>query len=152
MPQVLKLVESLRSTLAKNAMITLSEMCEALKKGMDPFLEGIFTKLFKKAQDTNTFIIEEVNKCIKSLCNYCSPLKITNIVTNNSQSKAIPIKLKVVLCMDRLLMKVEYSVALLREHPKLLGVMNNYIVDGSQQVRGNTRDIFINIQKSNSAH
>lgn len=38
MPEVLKLVESLRSSLAKNAMITLAEMCEALKKSMDPFL------------------------------------------------------------------------------------------------------------------
>ncbi len=57
MPEVLKLVESLRSSVAKNAMITLAEMCEALKKAMDPFLEGIFIKLFKKAQDTNAFII-----------------------------------------------------------------------------------------------
>lgn len=38
MPEVLKLVESLRSSLSKNAMITLSELCEALKKAMDPFL------------------------------------------------------------------------------------------------------------------
>jgi hypothetical protein len=38
MPQVLKLVESLRSSLAKNGMITLAEMCEAFKKGMDPYL------------------------------------------------------------------------------------------------------------------
>lgn len=38
MPEVLKLVESLRSSLAKNGMITLAEMCEAFKKSMDPFL------------------------------------------------------------------------------------------------------------------
>ena len=105
MPEVLKLVESLRSSLAKNAMITLAEMCEALKKSMDPFLENIFVKLFKKAQDTNTFIIEEVNKCIRSLCSYCSMSKICSIVTNNSQSKAIPIKLKVALCIKQILDK-----------------------------------------------
>lgn len=57
MPELLKLVESLRSSLAKNGMITLAEMCETFKKSMDPFLEAIFVKLFKKAQDTNTFII-----------------------------------------------------------------------------------------------
>ena len=132
MPEVLKLVESLRSSLAKNAMITLSEMCEALKKSMDPFLEGIFTRLFKKAQDTNTFIIEEVNKCIRSLCSYCSPLKITGIIANHTQSKAVPIKVKVVFCLDQLLNKTNYSLGLLKEHPKLLGIMSNYIADGSQ--------------------
>lgn len=57
MPEVLKLVESLRSSLSKNAMITLAEMCEALKKAMDPFLDTIFIKLFKKASDANTFIV-----------------------------------------------------------------------------------------------
>lgn len=56
MPEVLKLVESLRSSLAKNAMITLSEMCESLKKEMDPYLESIFLKLFKKGCDANSFI------------------------------------------------------------------------------------------------
>ena len=50
-------MESLRSTLAKNGMITLAEMCEAFKKYMDPFLDAIFIKLIKKALDTNTFII-----------------------------------------------------------------------------------------------
>lgn len=38
MPEVLKLVESLRSSVSKNAMIALAEMCEALKKNMDPYL------------------------------------------------------------------------------------------------------------------
>jgi hypothetical protein len=57
MPEVLKLVESLRSTLSKNAMIALVEMCEALKKAMDPFLDGIFIRLFKKSLDANSFIV-----------------------------------------------------------------------------------------------
>lgn len=103
MPEVLKLVESLRSSLAKNAMITLAEMCEALKKSMDPFLEAIFVRLFKKAQDANSFIIEEVNKCIRSLCQYCSNAKICAIITSNCQAKAIPIKLKVALTLKQLL-------------------------------------------------
>lgn len=38
MPEILKLIESLRSSVAKNAMITLSEMCEAMKKSMDAYL------------------------------------------------------------------------------------------------------------------
>jgi hypothetical protein len=150
MPEVLKLVESLRSSLAKNGMITLAEMCETFKKCMDPFLEAIFIKLFKKAQDANTFIIEEVNKCIKSLCSYCTSAKVLPIVINNSQSKSIPIKLKVAFCMDKLLQKDNYSLAMLKENPKLLGVMGNYITDGSQEVRGITKEIFINILGNNS--
>ena len=114
-------------------------MCEALKKAMDPFLEAIFVKLFKKAQDANSFIIEEVNKCIKSLCNYCSGVKIASIITNNSQTKAIPIKLKIALTLRQLLEKEKFRMGFLKENPKLVGVMGNYITDSSQEVRAITR-------------
>jgi hypothetical protein len=99
---------------AKNAMITLAEMCEGFKKSMDPFLEAIFIKLFKKAQDANSFIIEEVNKCVKSLCCYCSSGKISAIIVSNSQAKAIPIKLKVALTLKQLLEKEGFGVHLLK--------------------------------------
>lgn len=95
-------------------MITLAEMCEALKKSMDPFLEYIFVKLIKKAQDTNSFIIEEVNKCIKSLCCYCTSSKISGIIINNSQAKAIPIKVKISFCVQKLLEKDNFGLGILK--------------------------------------
>jgi hypothetical protein len=114
MPEVLKLVESLRSTLSKNAMIALSEMCDALKKAMDPFLDSIFIKLFKKSLDANSFIVEEVIKCMTSLCMYCTSTKIASIIVNNSQTKAIPVKLRVALCVDKILDKKNYEIESLR--------------------------------------
>lgn len=39
---------------------------------------------------------------------------------------------------------------MLKENPKLLGVMGNYITDGSQEVRGHTKEIFINILGNNN--
>jgi hypothetical protein len=70
---------------------------------MDPFLEPIFLKLFKKSQDANTFIVEEVKKCMTSLCLYCSANKITSVIVMNSQTKSIPVKLKVAMCVGKLL-------------------------------------------------
>ena len=103
MPELLKLIESLRSSVAKNAMLTLAEMCEALKKTMDNYLQPLFVKLFKKAQDANTFIVEEVRKCMTYLCTYCSPVKIIPIIVANSSSKAVAVKTKVALCIDKIL-------------------------------------------------
>lgn len=135
MPELLKLVESLRSSVAKNAMITLAEMCEAFKKTMDAYLEPIFVKLFKKSQDANSFIVEEVKKCTISLCTYCSTQKILGIILAHVNAKAIPVRLKVALCVDKILEKYSYSTNLLKENPKLVGVMGNFIVDGSSEVR-----------------
>jgi len=46
--EILKLVESLRSGLAKNAMIALTEMAACLKRKLDSDLEHIILKLLKK--------------------------------------------------------------------------------------------------------
>ena len=67
-------------------------------------------KLFKKAQDANSFIVDEVRKCFSSLCHYCSNNKIATIITGNCQTKAIPVKMKVGLCVDKLLEKKDYDI------------------------------------------
>lgn len=38
----------------------------------------------------------------------------------------------------------------MKENPKLVGVMGNYITDGSQEVRSITRETFINILNNNN--
>lgn len=72
------------------------------------------------------------------------------IVINNSQAKAMPIKLKVAYCIDKLFEKDNYSLNMLKENPKILGVMGNYITDSSQEVRGQTKEIFLNMIANNS--
>jgi len=49
-----------------------------------------------------------------SLCMYCSSSKITSIIITNSQTKAIPVKLKVALCVDKILDKKNYEIESLK--------------------------------------
>ena len=53
-----KLIESLRSSLSKNAVIALGECAETMGKILDPELESIFSRLMRKTLDTNSFISE----------------------------------------------------------------------------------------------
>jgi|JI9StandDraft_2_1071091.scaffolds.fasta_scaffold281314_1 hypothetical protein len=68
---ILKLVESARSSLSKNAMITLNELTNKVRRMLDADLDFIFGKLIKKAADTNSFITEEVKKAFVSLAENC---------------------------------------------------------------------------------
>jgi len=54
----MKHVESLRSSLSKNAVITINDLSSFLKRHLDTELDFIFTKLIKKTLDTNSFISE----------------------------------------------------------------------------------------------
>lgn len=55
-PDIMKLSESLRSTLSKSAVIVINELSSKLKRQLDSEFDLIFSKLIKKSLDTNSFI------------------------------------------------------------------------------------------------
>lgn len=57
--QLTKLADSLRSSLAKQALMTVRDMFTYLKRCMESYLDPLIRILLKKASDTNTFIAEE---------------------------------------------------------------------------------------------
>ena len=57
-PDVMRLSESLRSTLSKSALVVVNELSIKLKRQLDTEFDLIFSKLIKKSLDTNTFISE----------------------------------------------------------------------------------------------
>lgn len=68
---VIKIADSLRSSLSKIALMTLNDMIQFLKRCMDPDIDPILKVLVKKATDTNTFLSEEAEKALVNLCIHC---------------------------------------------------------------------------------
>ena len=64
----MKLVGSLRSSLSKNAVMTLNDLSNCVKRTLDTDLDLVFNKLIKKTLDANSFISEEVKKALVSIC------------------------------------------------------------------------------------
>ena len=95
MPDIIKLIESLRSNLSKNAVITLNELSNKMKRMLDSDLDAIFTKLIKKTLDANSFISEEVRKTLISICSNCNENRVVPLLINSHTSRAIPIKIAI---------------------------------------------------------
>ncbi len=69
--QLSKHADSLRSALAKIALITISDMFFFLKRCMETYLEPIIKILIKKCADTNEFIMSEAEAALASFCFNC---------------------------------------------------------------------------------
>lgn len=50
------MVESLRSSVSKNALLALNDLIKLFQKQIDTDLDLVFDKVIKKAADTNVFI------------------------------------------------------------------------------------------------
>jgi hypothetical protein len=79
---VIKLIESLRSGVSKNALITLSEASNVFKRELDPELEAGIQKLIKKSIDSNSFISDEVRKLMVQLLSNCNESKSVNLLVS----------------------------------------------------------------------
>lgn len=132
---ILRMVESLRSNLAKNGLITLTEMCGALKKQMDSEAEMVVAKLIKKCSDANSFINEEVKKAFVSLSQNCSDTKIIPILSSILQQKATAPKINIAWGVESIIAKNESRVNQLRDFDKIVVILGNYMLDSAVEVR-----------------
>ncbi len=89
---VLALVENLRSSVAKNALLCLNELIVVIGKQVDSEMELIFDRVIKKAADTNVFISAQVQKVMGTLAIEATSYKILDKITHFKENKSIPIK------------------------------------------------------------
>lgn len=99
-PDIMRLTESLRSTLSKNGVVMINEMYTQLKRQLDCDFDLIFSKLIKKTLDTNSFISEEVKKALLAVCSNASDTKVVTLLTNTHISRAIPVKTAIVNILE----------------------------------------------------
>lgn len=60
--ELIKLTDSLRSQLSKNALLTLTLIMEQINpREIEPSLEALLPPLLKKASDTNAFISDSAD-------------------------------------------------------------------------------------------
>lgn len=64
--EAINLVSSIRSSLARNALVTLSEIFEAAPVNLSQKYEITLKILLKKLQDKNDFIVQESRKCLNA--------------------------------------------------------------------------------------
>ena len=93
-----KMIETLRSSLAKNSMIALGDMIKILQSQMDKCLDLIINKIMKKGMEKNNFLLTEVQNVLIQTSTYCSENKILPYLFNFYHNKNKEIKLNILLC------------------------------------------------------
>mmetsp|Transcript_32757 Transcript_32757/g.29041 ORF Transcript_32757/g.29041 Transcript_32757/m.29041 type:complete len:102 (+) Transcript_32757:311-616(+) len=90
-----KQVESLRSTVSKNALLGFKDILRSLKKKMDSELDYLIPAAMKKATDTNTFLSKTATEVLISACENCTESKIINVLSSFPAKKAPSAKVKI---------------------------------------------------------
>ena len=74
--QLVKLSDSQRSSLSKQALITIRDMFQFLKRCMETYLDPLMKILLKTGSSTSAFIQEEAEYALLVMTTNCSETKI----------------------------------------------------------------------------
>ncbi|CEL92655.1 unnamed protein product [Vitrella brassicaformis CCMP3155] len=144
-----RLVDNLRSSLAKNALICLNDLFVSYRKQMDPELETCVPVCLKKAADTNTFIAEEAERTLRSLCSSASEGKTISLVVHAiSNSKHQFLKRTGALCLGLLIRRLGGRVAGIRDIDKLVNALGQLGSEASPHCREMARAAIITLARS----
>jgi len=111
---LLKLAESLRSSLSKISLMTINDMIVNLKRCMEPYLEQLIKILLKKASlDTNSFISEEADRALITMCTYCQDARVLRALltaTNGGNHKSNLVRQRICKCFETVRFEFHYSL------------------------------------------
>jgi len=133
---LIKWADSLRSSLSKNALIGLKEMCESLGKVLDGEILDILKIFLKKTVDTSSFIADTANLGLIALCNTLNEQKIlTHLLGLVDSFKNPLIKAKILDCFIKLINRSKSSIVKMNDFGRLISFVNESLTDGNPEVR-----------------
>lgn len=140
---LLRLVESLRSSLSKNAMLAATELVERLKKQLDSEADLLLSRLMRKGLDSSAFIAEEVKRGLIAVSTNCSDSKVVPILLSMTNTKAAQAKLNLLICYEALVKKSGSRFTAMKDHDKLLSSLVSFMFDGANEVRTVAKGVFL---------
>jgi len=140
---LLKLIDSLRSCLSKNALLLLNDLFISLKSLLEPNLEQIIAALLRKSTETGSFLGPHALDALKSMCENCSEGRIITILMNfmNGGNKvSAQVKARVVYCFNNLVKKIGKRLTVTKEGERLISALALALSEGAIEVRNAAKE------------
>lgn len=77
------LADSVKVPVTMNALMCIGQFAQALRSGIDPCVEQMFTTVFRRCTDYNEYITQKAKKAIGMIAAYCHEQKVLNAIIKN---------------------------------------------------------------------
>ncbi|KAH9101607.1 hypothetical protein LEN26_011639 [Aphanomyces euteiches] len=134
---VAKHINNLRSSVAKNAMLTVETLCICLARRMDSEIDEIVPLLLKRASDTNAFLSDGAAQTFDAIAEHCTAGKLLSIIIPHASAKATMIRKQVATVLGKILTLEANASRLenIRDLDRVLTVLCTLVADSNNEVR-----------------
>jgi len=145
---LLKQLQSLRSTVSKNALLGFKDMIETLKGKFDNELDYILPNVMKKATDTNVFLSRTAESVLLSIANNWSEIKVINALGSVSNSKVPSTKVKMQVWLEMIIKKLGTKLLTFKHNMVVMNYLTSYLTDASEKVREKAKSLLDTLKQT----
>eukprot|EP01039_Chlorochromonas_danica_P001542 gene1542-1680_t len=138
---VVKLVGNLRSSVAKNALMTVSDCFQGLKKAMDPEAGLVVPAVLKRCADSSNFLSESAEQALFQMVQNASPGRSLQALLQGVDHKNSSVRAKATAALVILIQQYGGDLELSRDLDMLKSRLNKLLQDSSPETRSNGREI-----------
>lgn len=135
---LLKITDSLRTSLAKNGLLAFRDMFMSAKMCLDNDLEIILQVLVRKGTETSAFLSIPAKEALVAICEQCSECRVVTALLNLmcGHHKTSPqVKIRIIICIELLLKRIGNKLTTIKEGEKLLLMLATCLSEGALEVR-----------------
>jgi hypothetical protein len=135
-------VNSLRSSVAKTAIMMLADIATSVGRPLESELERLVPVLVRKTADTAEFIVVEAQRALTAVIDSCNPPRVLTALLAASQDKAAIVRLHSAAWLAQLAEKLGPRVSSLRQTDDLLKAAFKFASEGREETRHSGKRIY----------
>lgn len=140
---LLKLVDSLRSSLSKNALLVFADLFVYCKRVLEPDLEFLVPPLLRKSTESGSFLGPHAADVLKKMCENCLESRVTGVLINSvagGARTAPQVKLRAIHYLHIVIKKLGERLLTTKEGEKILTVLSNALSEGAIEIRNAAKE------------
>jgi hypothetical protein len=152
---LLRLVESLRSSLARNVLLLFDDLFTYGKRALEPDLDQIIPVLLKKGTESGSFLGSQAIDALKKMCETCSESRVVAALLSSISgfAKITPqAKFRAITFLNLIARKLGSRIGVCKEGERIILALSSNLSEGPLEIRIAAKEglIFISDVMGNS--
>lgn len=142
---LLRLIESQKTNLSKNALLVLNDLYASVGEAMDDSLEVALPTLLRKGTEPGSFLGPHVVGVLKRACENCGEAKVVGVLAGVGDlivRGSCQVKLRVIHCLTIIIKKLNKKIGISREGERIMFMLGELLSESSLEVRNAAKEAF----------
>eukprot|EP01032_Pedospumella_encystans_P015733 gene15733-17980_t len=137
---IMKRVDALRSSLAKNALLTIEDLFNGLKKTLDAEVAVIIPGVLKRAIDSSSFIVESADSVLQTIIEQSSLARSLGSMLLHVTHRSAVLRAKVAMCLYATVIAKGDELPHCKEYEAFKSSLPKLLQDAAPETRAYSRE------------